>query len=262
MKSKIISVLLILSAMVGGCSSNQAATTATITDKTTSEGTSFAQSVSESKSETQSETESIATDIATSEETTTYSDTIYYSWDTYRLKYYDSIDELFEISELIITGDCISSKPVYQLGQIYTVSEIKVNSCYKGAAGSGDIIQVVEIGGRDTYGEWRKNCNSEVKDFPTETHPDDSNVVIGIDGFYPIKEGDSVLLFLGDTTGFLQDIDGTLYGVMSDTDGKLYLQDDGTFLRATPSLTDELVFDENNLSANEEMLKKLMHNAK
>ncbi len=184
--------------------------------------------------------------------------TIYYSWDTFRLKYYLSIEELAENSEVIVTGECIAAKAVYQRGQIYTLSEVRVNDVYKGEVGTGDVIQIVEMGGRDNYGEWKKNCNSDVKDFPVETHPEDGKVVIGTDGFYPMKEGEAVLLFLGDTTGFLQEVEGTLYGVIGDTDGKLYLQSDGTYQKPSPSKTDELVFDKDNLTADAESLKNLI----
>ena len=64
-----------------------------------------------------------------------------------------------------------------------------------------------------------------------------------------MKEGEQVLLFLGDTTGFLKEIDGTLYGIIGDYDGKLYLQNDGTYKRPSPSETDEYVFEAGNLIA-------------
>lgn len=249
MKRVFISSLLIISTLMFGCNARSSQT------DSSSELSSDTELIIDSQTEIPSQT--IPSSTVTSESIEN-DDTVYYSGDTYRLKYYDSIEELFDVSEVVITGDCISSKPVYQLGHIYTVSEVKVSNCYKGMVDSGDIIQVVEMGGRDNYGEWSKNCNSEVKDFPTETHPEDSKVVVGTDGFYPMKEGDSVLLFLGDTTGFLQEIDGILYDVMGTTDGILYLQSDGSYVKPTPSQTDLLVFDEGNLSADDDMLKKLM----
>lgn len=113
---------------------------------------------------------------------------------------------------------------------------------------AGDIIQVVEMGGRDTFGEYSKHCFTDEKDFETLTYPDSYKVVCGADGFWPMKEGEQVLLFLGDTTGFLKEVDGTLYDIIGDYDGKLYLQSDGTYSRPSPSETDEYVFEAENLT--------------
>ena len=186
------------------------------------------------------------------------SDTLYSYWKTSRAKVYRSIDELAETSAVIITGECVSAKAVYQMDNIYTLSEIRIIEVYKGQINAGDIIQVIEMGGRDTYGEYSKHCFTDEKDFTELTYPDYFKVVCGADGFWPMKEGEQVLLFLGDTTGFLKDIDGTLYDIIGDYDGKLYLQSDGTYSRPSPSETDEYVFEEGNLTADTETLKKLM----
>ena len=185
------------------------------------------------------------------------SDTLYSHWKTTRVKVYRSIDELAQASAVIVAGECIFAKPVYQMDNIYTLSEIRITDVYKGNVTAGDTIQVVEMGGRDTYGEYSKHCFTDEKDFETLTYPDNYKVVCGIDGFWPMKEGEQVLLFLGDTTGFLKEIDGTLYDIIGDYDGKLYLQSDGTYRRPSPSETDEYVFDKGNLSADAETLKEL-----
>lgn len=253
MKRSVLIMLLVLSVMLCGCNSHSSK------DVTSEDVSSSSESVAHSQTEKTdgTTTESTVASSETTSEEKEDENTIYYSWETYRLKYYTSVDELFDVSEVIVTGDCISSKVYYQLAQMYTVSEIRVSNCYKGTVSIGDIIQVVEMGGRDKYGEWQKNCNAEVKDFPTETHPEDINVVIGIDDYYPMKDGDSVLLFLGDTSGFLQEVDGVLYGMMGDTDGKLYLQSDGTYKKPVPSKTDKLVFNNESLSADVDMLERL-----
>ena len=186
------------------------------------------------------------------------SDTLYSHWETTRAKVYRSVDELAETSAVIITGECVSAKAVYQMDNIYTLSEIRIIEVYKGQINAGDIIQVIEMGGRDTYGEYSKHCFTDEKDFTELTYPDYFKVVCGADGFWPMKEGEQVLLFLGDTTGFLKDIDGTLYDIIGDYDGKLYLQSDGTYSRPSPSETDDYVFEEGNLTADTETLKKLM----
>ncbi len=182
-------------------------------------------------------------------QTETDSDTLYSYWKTSRAKIYRSINELADASALIVTGECVSARPVYQMDMIYTLSEIRVSECYKGELSTGEVIQIVEMGGRDTYGEYSKHCFTDEKDFTKLTYPDHFKVVCGADGFWPMKEGEQVLLFLGDTTGFLKDTDGTLYDIVGNYDGKLYLQPDGTYQRPSPTETDEYVFDEGTLSA-------------
>jgi hypothetical protein len=186
------------------------------------------------------------------------SDTLYSYWKTTRAKIYRSIDELAKASTVIGAGECISARPIYQMDNIYTLSEIRITEVYKGNVTSGETIQVVEMGGRDTYGEYSRHCFMDEKDFTKLTYPDYFKVVCGADGFWPMKEGEQVLLFLGDTIGFLKEIDGTLYGIIGDYDGKLYLQNDGTYKRPSPSETDEYVFEAGNLTADTETLKKLM----
>ena len=186
------------------------------------------------------------------------SDALYSYWKTARAKVYHSIDELAEASSVIVAGECVSAKAVYQMDNIYTLSEIRIIDVYKGNLTAGDIIHVVEMGGRDSYGEYSKHCFTDEKDFETLTYPDSYKVVCGADGFWPMKEGEQVLLFLGNTTGFLKEVDGTLYDIIGDYEGKLYLQSDGTYSRPSPSETDEYVFEAENLTADTETLKKLM----
>ena len=175
-----------------------------------------------------------------------------------RLKSSLSVDELAEASEVIVAGKCTAAETVYQLGQIYTLSEIRNDSVYKGGIRPGDVLQVVETGGRDSCGEYERNCPADAKDSLREPYPEDSRIAIRTDGFFPMKAGDSVLLLLGDTTGFLQEADGTVYGITGDYDGRLYLQIDSTYRKPSPSLTDEPVLEEGNLMVDPETLKELM----
>ncbi len=191
-------------------------------------------------------------------QTETDSDTLYSYWKTSRAKVYRSIDELAKASAVIVAGECVSARPVYQMDNIYTLSEIRISDVYKGNVAAGETIQVVEMGGRDTYGEYSRHCFTDEKDFTKLTYPDHFKVVCGADGFWPMKEGEQVLLFLGDTTGFLKEADGTLYDIIGDYDGKLYLQSGGTYTRPSPSETDEYVFEAGNLTADTETLKKLI----
>lgn len=105
------------------------------------------------------------------------------------------------------------------------------------------------MGGRTTQGEYSKNCNfEEGKVFSTSTVellPDDYKLVYGFDGYFAMKEGDKVLLFSGDTSGFLKDVSEKLYGVVGSYDGKFLLQADGSYAKPVPSRTDKLIFNEN-----------------
>lgn len=174
----------------------------------------------------------------------------YYSISSDKIRSYESLDDLTTASSEVIVGDCLNTATVYQYGNIYTLSQIKVQEVYKGNIVSGDTIWVVECGGRTTFGDYDANCMVDEKEFESSEDrlPDDYQIVIGMDGFYPLKQGESVLLFLGDTSGFLPDFNDTLYSVSGDTDGKLYAQEDGTYKKPSPSQTDNYIFEDGNLT--------------
>ena len=96
--------------------------------------------------------------------------------------------------------------------------------------------------------EYTKNSNPEEgKVFSTSAVkrlPDDYKLVYGLDGYFAMKEGDEVLLFTGDTSGFLKNVSEPLYGIIGDYDGKFLLQADGSYARPAPSQTDKPVFNE------------------
>lgn len=169
---------------------------------------------------------------------------------TDRAKIYNIVDELSNTAELIIEGDCVEANPVYKLNMLYTLSKIEVTAVHKGDVNIGDTIMVVEIGGRTNFKDYDANCNTVEKDFEAngERLSDDCSVVFGVDGFYPLKAGEKVLLFLGDTSGFLDGIDDALYGIVGDYDGKLYAQGDGTYKRPSPGENDSYCFDDDTLT--------------
>ncbi len=185
--------------------------------------------------------------------------TRYFSWHTDRIRNYQSFDDLSSNAPAVVTGECIETTTVYKLHNIYTLSRICIQDVYKGDLHHGDNIWVVECGGRTTFGEYDYNCMVDEKEFENNEDrlPDDYQLVIGIDGFYPLKSGESVLLFLGDTSGFLPGVSDPLYDIIGDTDGKLYAQQDGTYRKASPSQTDHYVFDEGNLTISVEELESL-----
>ena len=114
--------------------------------------------------------------------------------------------------EDVFTGICISSQPVFQNNTLYTLSKLKLTEVFKGNLSVGDTISVVELGGRITYEE----CNITKKSFEVvdDSIPDDYNVVVGTDGFFPLEKDDEVLLFVGDTSGFLKDFNEPLFDIM------------------------------------------------
>ena len=176
-----------------------------------------------------------------------------------RFRVLDSIDELNEISDFVITGVCLSSKPVYQDGFLFTVSEVKIDTAYRGEnLAAGDTIIVLETGGRSTYGEYHKNVPKVEKAFDTgEPSPDDKKFVKGLDGHFPLKEGEQVLLFLCDSTGYMKSIEGPAYCIWGDYDGKLFLQPDGvTYSTSLPSENDQLIFGEGTLKITVDELKE------
>jgi len=180
-----------------------------------------------------------------------------------RLKQY-SMNELVGVAGNIFTGLCVSSEPVFQNDFLYTLSKVQVTAVFKGAFQVGDIVPVVEMGGRTTIGEYRKETTVEIKDFD---HYDDSisadtKFVEGMDGYYPLKVDDNVLLFVGDTSGFLNDFTGPLYDTYGDYEGKMYFRNENVYARNTPSNTDKIIFDEKSLSISLDELKSLVEGSK
>ena len=160
---------------------------------------------------------------------------------------YSTISELKAYAHFVFTGTCISSKPVFQNDTLYTLSTVKVTQVIKGPFAAGDTVSIVEMGGRTIYGEYAKNCTIEKKAFDTGTAerlPDDYKLVYGIDGYFALKEGDKVLCFAGDASGFLKNVSEPLYGIIGDYDGKFLLQEDGSYAKPVPSKTDKFIFNE------------------
>ena len=161
---------------------------------------------------------------------------------------YHTINGLKAYAPFVFTGTCISSKPVFQNDMVYTLSTVKVTQVIKGPFAAGDTVSIVEMGGRTTQGEYSKNFNPEEgKVFSASTAeqlPDDYKLVYGFDGYFAMKEGDKVLCFAGDSSGFLKNVSEPLYGVVGSYDGKFLLQADGSYAKPVPSETDTPVFNE------------------
>jgi len=175
-----------------------------------------------------------------------------------------SMNELVNVADNIFTGLCVSSEPVFQNDFLYTLSEVQVTAVFKGAFQVGDIVPVVEMGGRTTVGEYRKETTFPIKDFDhyDDSIPADTNYVEGMDGFFPLKVDDNVLLFAGDTSGFLNDFTGPLYDTYGDYEGKMYFRNENVYARNTPSNTDQITFDDKSSSISLDELKLLIEDSK
>lgn len=172
---------------------------------------------------------------------------------------YETFDELNEIASYVVTGVCISSKPVFRKDLLFTLSEIEINDVYRGETiAKGDVILIIEMGGRTTYGDYEKNCHIEEKVFETgKRMPPDQKIIAGMDGYFPLQENEQVLLFLADGTGFIENIKEPLFGIWGDYDGKLFLQPDGlAYSRPMPAQTDKLQFGGETLSITVDELKE------
>jgi hypothetical protein len=170
-----------------------------------------------------------------------------YSWsESDRIKFYPDLRSLSENAQFIFTGTCISSDPIFQNETLYTLSKVKISKGYKGNLKDGDIVSIIEMGGRTTIGEYSKNCIKDEKTFDTgeKLYPDDTKLVMGIDEYYPLSKDEEVLLFAGDTSGFLKDFAEPLYDIIGGYDGKFLLQKDGSYAKPKPSASDEHEFED------------------
>jgi len=189
------------------------------------------------------------TDMELSDRAVEEDDTRYISNYFNRYRAFLSLEDFYTASAYVVTGICISSRPVYQNETLYTISEIKIKETYSGEFKTDDIILVIEMGGRTTYGEYSKNCDLEIKAFETgqKRMAHDQKLVLGYDGYFPLQVDDAVLLFLGDDSGFIKEITAPLYGVLGGYDGKLFLQGDGSYAKPLPSSTDRIIFGDESL---------------
>lgn len=188
--------------------------------------------------------------------------TMYVSSTSSRMTPY-SMNELVNAADNIFAGLCVSSEPVFQNDMMYTLSKVQVTEVYKGAFQAGDIVTILEMGGRTTIGEYRKETTVEIKDFDQydDTISPDTKLIEGIDGYYPLKVDDNVILFAGDTSGFLKDYDGPLYDIYGDYEGKMYFRNENIYARNTPSNTDKITFDDTSASISLDELKLLIEDS-
>ncbi len=167
---------------------------------------------------------------------------------------FSSIAELDAEAVFVATGECISVEAVFQNDMLYTVSQVRVDQVLKGDVSQGDIVLFGEYGGRVTNGEYTEGTHIDKKPFADDapTMPDDQQVNIGIDGFYPFQQSEQALIFATDISGFLEDVDAPLYGFVGGYYGKLLLRDDGSYARP-PSETDKDIYKDSFVIALDEL---------
>lgn len=159
------------------------------------------------------------------------------SLQTSRMSPYETVEALKAEADFILEGTCLSSEAVFQDQTIYTVSEVQVHTVFKGDLQAGDTALILEMGGRATVARYLENCNVKLPD----DAQDSDAVIVGLDGYFPLQAGDSVVLFLSETD-FLRDADAPMYYIVHDYEGKFYLREDGTYQRPVSSDTDTLAF--------------------
>ena len=115
-------------------------------------------------------------------------------------KVYDSTGELEKDAELIVVGTVVRQENYYLQHTVHQFAWIKIEEVKAGSANLGDTILIQQIGGYATYKEWIENTQFEGKPGDGEPTIDEDQVTAhGIDGYYPVVEGDKVLLYLKET---------------------------------------------------------------
>lgn len=177
-------------------------------------------------------------------------ETYYISAHASMMKLPSSLEELYQQSEFVVTGEVIASGTIFQNDTMYTLQQFAVESVYKGDMEAQSQILIVEMGGTTTFGEYDRNTIKTVKDFETGAPRRDANTIVieGVNGHFPMTEGSEMLLFLVDTSGFIKNIDEKLYAVIGTYAGKLYKTDEQTYRQAAPSSNAEISFEPDSLS--------------
>ncbi|MBR5425571.1 MAG: hypothetical protein IK106_03515 [Clostridiales bacterium] len=115
-------------------------------------------------------------------------------------KGYDSTGELEKDADLIVVGTVVRQENYYLQHNVHQFAWIKIEEVKAGSANPSETILIQQIGGYTTYKEWNENIQFEGKPGDGEPTIDEDQVTAhGIDGYYPVVEGDKVLLYLKET---------------------------------------------------------------
>lgn len=115
-------------------------------------------------------------------------------------KVYSSTDELEKDADLIVVGKVIRQKNTFETHLVSQFAWIEIEEVRTGSANLGDTILIQQIGGYATYKEWIENTQFEGKPGDGDSTIDENQITAyGIDGYYPVVEGDRVLLYLKET---------------------------------------------------------------
>jgi len=149
-------------------------------------------------------------------------------------KAYDSIDVLWEDAALIIEGAVINTELfIHEAGDDavpYTLFEVEAANKYKGSAAPGDIVLAAGFGGILTAEQARLD-----KKFPGMSDREKAERICISWGDTPIREGQTLLLFLSDTEGYqILDIDRPYYMLVGEFQGKFILDGQGFYVQDLP----------------------------
>jgi len=149
---------------------------------------------------------------------------------------YDSIIKLVKDATYILMGTIISTETVFRQNILHTLSELRIETAYKGRFSPGEVILIGERGGQVTFEEYAKGTNLETGEFEELSKIDgDTNVVVGTDGYYSTTAGQNVLLFVQDSNWVVPGIDKTIYICVGGYEGTFYQQSDkATYVKPWP----------------------------
>ena len=115
-------------------------------------------------------------------------------------KVYDSTGELEKDADLIVVGTVVRQENYYLQHTVHQFAWIKIEEVKAGSANPSETILIQQIGGYATYKEWIENTQFEGKPGDGDPTIDENQITAyGIDGYYPVVEGDRVLLYLKET---------------------------------------------------------------
>lgn len=108
------------------------------------------------------------------------------------IKTFNSVEELSEVSNIIIQGQVLSTEYFTFNQNVFTKSKVKVQKAYKGDIIKGEEVTFIEIGGITTFGEIQKMRPDKLV-----VKPEDMNnpIKMTLNGSETMKANEKVVLF-------------------------------------------------------------------
>jgi len=150
-------------------------------------------------------------------------------------KIYDSVDELWQETPLIVEGVVKSTEPfIHTVGDDavpYTLFEVQVSSAYKGNARPGEVLLAAEYGGEMTAEQAGLD-----KKFPELGEVEKTEKLYLSWGDTPVYSGQRLLLFLSDAQGYqILDLDSPYYMLLGEYQGKFIFDGRDLFIQDLPA---------------------------